>query len=336
MRRFLATLFLLLPLAATAQSISPRWGELQTPIDAVGSTTTGTYPATPTTGYDVGGATAVQVAVVSASTSSATVLIQGSVNGTFWYTLATVLSPTSNGELWAGPAPAYLRLNLSVHASGTISAFVRTRQMAADPIGHEWKKLDQAAVSFGAGTFSSVTDSGLTATRVPYASTGGLLADSSAFTFTVGTGALGATSFVGAFNGSTVTSSTLTTGRCALTSTAGLLIDSSAALCTASLFTLPSLKVSDLTATRVPFAGAAGQIDDDAAFTFTVGSGTLAATIFSGAFTGGAVTSSTLTAGRLPYVSTAGLIADVANYAYNATTGAMTVTNGTAPSRREC
>lgn len=56
------------------------------------------------------------------------------------------------------------------------------------------------ATTPAAGTFtslvaSSFTNSGLTATRVPFASTGGLLADSSAFTFITGTGQLTATSY---------------------------------------------------------------------------------------------------------------------------------------------
>lgn len=68
--------------------------------------------------------------------------------------------------------------------------------------------------STGIATFSSsiaatgVTDSGLTSGRVPFTSTGGLLADSSAFLFNSGTGALTATSYAlgtttpGTINGS--------------------------------------------------------------------------------------------------------------------------------------
>lgn len=66
-----------------------------------------------------------------------------------------------------------------------------------------------------APTFTNITDSGLTITRVPYASTGGLLIDSAAFTF----------------DGTTVkvpqlTDSGLTITRVPYASTAGLLVDS--------------------------------------------------------------------------------------------------------------
>lgn len=51
--------------------------------------------------------------------------------------------------------------------------------------------------NIGAATASSVTDSGLTSGRVTFASTAGLLADSSSLTYNSGTGALSATSFIG-------------------------------------------------------------------------------------------------------------------------------------------
>ena len=44
-------------------------------------------------------------------------------------------------------------------------------------------------------TFANITDSGLTITRIPYASTAGLLIDDAALTFTTATGNLAATSF---------------------------------------------------------------------------------------------------------------------------------------------
>jgi hypothetical protein len=55
------------------------------------------------------------------------------------------------------------------------------------------------AVNLGAFglTAASITNTGLTITRVPYVSTGGLLADSAALTFNSGTGVLSATSFSG-------------------------------------------------------------------------------------------------------------------------------------------
>jgi len=57
-------------------------------------------------------------------------------------------------------------------------------------------------VTTGSSGAASLTLSGLTATRVPFAGTAGLLVDSSVFTFSSGTGVLSATGFSGAFNGS--------------------------------------------------------------------------------------------------------------------------------------
>ena len=77
----------------------------------------------------------------------------------------------------------------------------------------------QSAVAITGGTISgvtlsasSITDTGLTATRVPFATTGGLLTDSAAFTFTTGTGSLGATTFVGALTGNASGSAATVTG----------------------------------------------------------------------------------------------------------------------------
>lgn len=58
--------------------------------------------------------------------------------------------------------------------------------------------------AFGVLTATSVTNSGLTSGRVPFASTGGLMADAATLTFNSGTGALSATSFVG--SGASLTS----------------------------------------------------------------------------------------------------------------------------------
>ena len=168
-----------------------HWSDHSHAISAVGSTTTGYYPST--AGVPTEGATSVLVHVTSASTSSATVVIQGSVDGAFWHTLATIADPTLLGEMWAGPASRYIRLGLTVHASGTISGSFCFRAMQADPIGSSWKKLVDAANSFGALSVTALTDSGLTATYVPYSGTGGLLKDASTLVFTEGSGTLSAT-----------------------------------------------------------------------------------------------------------------------------------------------
>lgn len=237
-----ALILLLVATPATAQ----RWSDPATTIiNAVGSTTTGTYPSTPSTGFDTSSASAVLVHVYSASTSSATVYIEQSINGAGWYRSATITNPSSTGELWACPATKKLRLNLAVHASGTITGVAATRLMQGDPIGSECKKVDTSANTFGALTVTSVTDSGLTSGRVVYAGSGGLLSDEAAFAYNAGTNTLSADTFSGAFNGTSITASSLTD-------------------------------------TRVPYATTAGLLTDEAAFSYAAGSNTLSAGIFKG------------------------------------------------------
>ena len=161
--------------------VAQGWSASTTAINAVSGTTTGNYPSA--TGVDTGAATAALVHVVSATTSVATVLIQGSVDGTFWRTLATVTNPSSDGEMWAGPAPRHLRIRISAHTSDPISAFYCFRQMQADPIGQGWKKLDiYQGFTTAAGTGTITVATGKTAT-VSNTLTLAAGADSQTFTF---------------------------------------------------------------------------------------------------------------------------------------------------------
>ena len=81
---------------------------------------------------------------------------------------------------------------------------------------------------FGATTFGSITDSGLTSGRVTYAGTGGLLQDSANLTFNGTT--LTAAGFSGPISGvvtsTSITDSGLTSGRVTYAGTGGLLQDS--------------------------------------------------------------------------------------------------------------
>ena len=52
--------------------------------------------------------------------TSATVVLQGSLDGTNWSTLGTAL--TANGIVIVQNAPTYLRANCTVFATGTITA----------------------------------------------------------------------------------------------------------------------------------------------------------------------------------------------------------------------
>jgi len=172
-------------------SSDSRWSDHVHMVKAVGSTTTGYYPTA--AGVATEGATSVLVHITSASTSSATVSIEGSVDGSFWKALYTATDPTVNGVMAAGPAPKFIRANISAHASGTLSVAMVFRTMQADPIGSEWKLLTAAANTFGALSVTALTDTGLTITRVPYADTGGLLKDAAGLAYVESTGTLSAT-----------------------------------------------------------------------------------------------------------------------------------------------
>jgi len=54
--------------------------------------------------------------------TSATVVLQGSLDGTNWSTLGTAL--TANGIITVQNAPTYLRANCTVYVTGTITAKV--------------------------------------------------------------------------------------------------------------------------------------------------------------------------------------------------------------------
>jgi hypothetical protein len=52
--------------------------------------------------------------------TSATVALQGSLDGTNWSTIGTAL--TANGMITVANAPKYLRANCTVYVTGTITA----------------------------------------------------------------------------------------------------------------------------------------------------------------------------------------------------------------------
>jgi hypothetical protein len=87
---------------------------LTTPItllNAVGATGTSTAVQ-----VDTGQPAFLQVSGIT----SATVALQGSLDGTNWSTLGTAL--TANGIITVQNAPKYLRANCTVYVSGTITA----------------------------------------------------------------------------------------------------------------------------------------------------------------------------------------------------------------------
>jgi hypothetical protein len=80
-------------------------------LNAVGATGTSTAVQ-----VDTGQPAFLQVSGIT----SATVALQGSLDGTNWSTLGTAL--TANGIITVQNAPKYLRANCTVYVSGTITA----------------------------------------------------------------------------------------------------------------------------------------------------------------------------------------------------------------------
>lgn len=84
-------------------------------LSAVTTTGAGTSYATKTTG-------SLFAHVYSAAGASAVVVIQQSVNGSIWNTVATITNPDATGELWHGPAAPFTRANVTSRSSGTLTA----------------------------------------------------------------------------------------------------------------------------------------------------------------------------------------------------------------------
>ncbi len=124
------------------------------------------------------------------------------------------------GQIIASASTGAVTLSLATDITGVNSLASVAGQPLLLKTGTTGTALTIASATniatFGAGIVgTTATLSSLTATRVPFAGTAGLLTDAAAFTFTSGTGALGATSFVGSGSSLTgiVTSITGTSGQ---------------------------------------------------------------------------------------------------------------------------
>jgi hypothetical protein len=138
-------------------------------------------------------------------------------------------------------------------------------------------------------TAPSITDSGLTATRMTFAGTGGLLSDSSSITTDGTTITAGGFSTSGGVSAASVTDSGLTATRMTFAGTGGLLSDSSSITTDGTTITAggfstsggvsaASVTDSGLTSGRVTFAGTGGLLSDSSSFTFNAGTGALSVT----------------------------------------------------------
>lgn len=84
--------------------------------------------------------------VYSASTSTATVVIEQSVDGNAWATMATISNPTSTGEIWKGPCLPYTRVRVSAYSAGAITATIDWGQQEVA----EWVEITAASPTAGA------------------------------------------------------------------------------------------------------------------------------------------------------------------------------------------
>ncbi|MDO8264738.1 MAG: hypothetical protein Q7T21_16175, partial [Gallionella sp.] len=159
----------------------------------------------------------------------------------------------------------------------------------------EWAYLDgqnQTVATTSSPTFANITDSGLTITRIPYASTAGLLVDDSLFTFngtnhslTVSgmlfdagsiTDATGAISFdnenistTGTFGAGAITGTSFIIGANTLTTAEWAFLDGqNQTVATTSSPTFANITDSGLTITRVPYVSTNGLLIDSANLTF--------------------------------------------------------------------
>jgi len=111
----------LLVTALVALLALPATAAVTTVLSAV--TATGASAA-----QDTANAKYVRVHVYSAAGSTATVTIEQSTDASVWYTVATITDPSATGELWSVASVAYTRVNVTVRASGTISAKVEVQR----------------------------------------------------------------------------------------------------------------------------------------------------------------------------------------------------------------
>jgi hypothetical protein len=156
----LTRVFLLVALIVSIPASAQGWSAAHISSNAVTGTTTGAGTAWP--GQT---STSVLVHIYSASSSSATIAIEHSLDNVNWYTDATsITNPTSTGELWECPAAPYVRTNITAHASGTITSKLAFRSLVGDRV-YGCKKIDTATgFTFATGTGTFAVQTGKSAT----------------------------------------------------------------------------------------------------------------------------------------------------------------------------
>lgn len=143
MRKLLALVMAIGILAASAVfaqvpsavgNVPVRWSPAVTALSAV--TTTGA-----SSGYRTDGATSVMVQIFSASTSTSTITIEQSLDGSHWFVVQTITNVASTGGIYAGTSAYQTRVNVTARSGGTLSALVSWRTLAADPLATAWASI---------------------------------------------------------------------------------------------------------------------------------------------------------------------------------------------------
>jgi len=112
-----------------------------------------------------------------------TVEFQQSVNKNRWVTVLTITDPAAAGVAFVLPPAPYTRANITTYGSGVIDAYVSAMEAPVT-----WAaRLGSSDANYGALTVTSLTNSGLTAGRVPIVGTAGLMGDAAALTYAAGT-----------------------------------------------------------------------------------------------------------------------------------------------------
>ena len=185
------------------------------------------------------------------------------VSGESTLASATISDLTDNRIVLAGPSGS-----LEDDANFTFDGSdlnIGIGKFTADTTGNVY--ADGTLQVVGQTTLASASVTDLTNNRIVIAGTAGELEDDSNFTFDGTTFKVG-TSVTDKFRVDVGTGNVATTGNLTVDGTVSLTGTSGVILDVNGQTTLASLNVEDLTATRVTFAGANGELVDDANFTF--------------------------------------------------------------------
>jgi hypothetical protein len=255
---------------------------------------------------NTGGSQNTEVYALSTAGSTSSIPVQACATAVAatCYSVATISSVAAAGVKLAGPSAPYLYFPATVSA-GTVTVYYATNNSTRLA---NWNDVKQPVASgAGALNLTTLTASG-TVTGATVAATSGITAG----TTIAATGAITSGSSITATTGLSGTTGTFTDVI------SGTSISLSAGIAgTTGTF-------SSLTATYVPFAGAAGILSGYSGFSY-VGATT------TGLLTAPHLKDNSLTATWVPYATATGF-GGQALFTYTSATGALLVTAGTAPS----